>query len=195
MSIVELDQAVTLWINNLDTPAIYPLWQVLSDAKIWFPAYGIVMGFIIWKLGWKKGIAVCLSLILCVVVTDQLSGMVKDSVQRLRPCYNTWMISNGVIMPFGQTGHLYGFFSGHAANVFGFAAASSLGLSLNGKAVRQYSVGVFVWAALVSLSRIMMAAHFLGDVLVGTVFGLCMGALTAWLTSLLCSLFTPRRKK
>ena len=181
IDIVQIDQAVTLWINQLDTPALYPLWMALSDAKIWFPAYAIVMGFIIWKLGWKKGLLVSLSLILCVVLTDQLSGVVKGGVTRLRPCYNTWMIENGVIMPYGQTGHLYGFFSSHAANVFGFAAASSLGLRLNEKPVPAYAWGVFIWASLVSLSRIMMAAHFLGDVLVGVLFGLLIGCLVAFL--------------
>ena len=185
IDIVQIDQAATLWINRLDIPALYQFWTVLSDNKIWFPAYAIVMGFIIWKLGWKKGILVTLSLILCVVLTDQLSGVVKDSVARLRPCYNTWMIENGVIMPNGQTGHLYGFFSSHAANVFGFAAATTLGLSLNGKPVKAYAIGVYIWATLVSLSRIMMAAHFLGDVLVGTLFGLIMGTIVAYLTHLL----------
>ena len=183
--LVQIDQAVTLWINNLDTPALYPLWMALSDAKIWFPAYAIVMGFIIWKLGWKKGLLVSVSLILCVVLTDQLSGVVKGGVTRLRPCYNTWMVENGVIMPYGQVGHLYGFFSSHAANVFGFAAASSLGLSLNGKPVPAYTWGVYIWASLVSLSRIMMAAHFLGDILVGVAFGLTIGVILAYLVRLI----------
>lgn len=185
IDIVQIDQAATLWLNKLDTPALYPLWMGLSDARIWFPAYALIMGFIIWKLGWKKGLLVSLSLILCVVLTDQLSGLVKDSVARLRPCFNTWMVENGVLIPYGQAGGLYGFFSSHAANVFGFAAASSLGLKLNGKAVPQYTWGIFIWASLVSLSRIMMAAHFLGDVLVGVVFGLSIGVILAYLVRLI----------
>ena len=185
IDIVQIDQAATLWINKLDTPALFPLWMGLSDARIWFPAYAMIMGFIIWKLGWKKGLLVSLSLILCVVLTDQLSGLVKDSVARLRPCFNTWMVENGVLIPYGQAGGLYGFFSSHAANVFGFAAASSLGLKLNGKAVPQYAWGIFIWASLVSLSRIMMAAHFLGDVLVGVVFGMSIGVILAYLVRLI----------
>jgi undecaprenyl-diphosphatase len=185
IDIVQIDQAATLWINKLDTPALYPLWMGLSDARIWFPAYALIMGFIIWKLGWKKGLLVSLSLILCVVLTDQLSGLVKDSVARLRPCFNTWMVENGVLIPYGQAGGLYGFFSSHAANVFGFAAASSLGLKLNGKPVPPYTWGIFIWASLVSLSRIMMAAHFLGDVLVGVVFGLSIGVILAYLVRLI----------
>ena len=185
IDIVQIDQAATLWINKLDTPALYPLWMGLSDARIWFPAYALIMGFIIWKLGWKKGLLVSLSLILCVVLTDQLSGLVKDSVARLRPCFNTWMVENGVLIPYGQAGGLYGFFSSHAANGFGFAAASSLGLKLNGKPVPPYTWGIFIWASLVSLSRIMMAAHFLGDVLVGVVFGLSIGVILAYFVRLI----------
>ena len=185
IDIVQIDQAATLWLNKLDTPALYPLWMGLSDARIWFPAYALVMAFIIWKLGWKKGLLVSLSLILCVVLTDQLSGLVKDSVARLRPCFNTWMVENGVLIPYGQAGGLYGFFSSHAANVFGFAAASSLGLKLNGKPVPPYTWGIFIWASLVSLSRIMMAAHFLGDVLVGVVFGLSIGVILAYFVRLI----------
>ena len=189
MDIIQLDHHLTLWINNLDTPALYPLWMLLSDSKVWFLAYALVMGFIIWKLGWKKGLAVCASIILCVVLTDQLSGLVKGGYERLRPCYDPWMIANGVIMPYGQVGHLYGFFSSHAANVFGFAAVTSLGLRLNGCQVKAYSWGVYIWASLVSISRIMMAAHFLGDVLVGVIFGLCIGVPLAFITYLLIKLF------
>lgn len=187
MDIIQLDQQVTLWINNLDTPRLYPLWMAFSDNRIWFLAYGLVMGWIIWKLGWKKGILVSLSLILCVVLTDQLSGVVKANFERLRPCYNTWMLDHGLLLPYGQIGHLYGFFSSHAANVWGFAAASALGLSWNGKpqTFRAYGWGVFIWAALVSLSRIMLGAHFLGDILVGTVFGLVIGVAVAGVVRLI----------
>jgi len=185
--LIQLDRQLTLFINNLDTPGIYPLWMALSDNKIWFLSYALVMAFIIWRLGWKKGILVSLSLILCVVLTDQLSGMVKAGFERLRPCYDTWMLQNGVILPYGQTGHLYGFFSSHAANVFGFAITSALGLRLNEKPYKSkaYAWGVYIWATLVSLSRIMMAAHFLGDVLTGVVFGLLIGLLVALATRFL----------
>ena len=184
IDIVQIDQTATLWINKLDTPALYPLWMVLSDAKIWFPAYALVMAFIIWKLGWKKGLLVSVSLILCVVLTDQLSVLVKDSVARLRPCYNTWMVENGgrksaaIPMPVSVIVE-------RKSPQPGFAAGSSLGLKLNGKAVPAYAWGVFIWASLVSLGRIMMAAHFLGDVLVGVVFGLSIGVILAYLVRLI----------
>jgi membrane-associated phospholipid phosphatase len=32
-----------------------------------------------------------------------------------------------------------------------------------------------IWAAVMSLSRVMLAAHYLGDILVGCLFGLAVG--------------------
>ncbi len=185
MDFIQLDHAVTLWINDLGSYLPHSLWYILSDAKVWFPAYALVMAFMIWKLGWKKGLIVVASIIACIVLTDQLSNMVKSGFQRLRPCYDPWMLENGVKMPYGQTAYLYGFFSSHAANVFGFAAVTSLGLRLNGKQDKVFSWGVYIWASLVSLSRVMMAAHFLGDVLTGVVFGFVIGAAVAFAAHLL----------
>ena len=182
--LIQLYQRVSLWLNGLGSPASDPLWLLLSDNKIWFPAYGIVMVFAIWKLGWKKGLAVILSLILGVVLIDQSCNVVKAGFERLRPCYNSWMLAQGVRLPYGVTGHLFGFFSAHAANTFGFAINSYLGFKLNDPkhSYRAYGWGVFIWATLVALSRVMMAAHFVGDVLVGTLFGLAMGLLIAGVT-------------
>ena len=181
---IQWDRQATLWLNQLGTAAWDPLWLMLSDTKFWFPAYGIIIVVFLWKLGWKKGLAVVLSLILAVVFIDQSANLVKDGIERLRPCYNSWMIANGVRLPYGLTGHLFGFFSAHAANTFGFATASWLGFRLNDPqhSYKGYGVGVFLWATLVSYSRIMMAAHFLGDVLVGILFGTATGIALAWLT-------------
>ena len=183
-ALIQLDQQATLWLNQLGTPAWDPLWLLMSDAKIWYPAYGIVMVFLVRKLGWKKGLAVVLSLILSVVLIDQSANVVKAGFERLRPCYNAWMIEGGIRLPYGVTGHLFGFFSAHAANTFGFAVTSSLGFRLNDPEhdYRLYGWGVFLWAILVSCSRIMVGAHFLGDVLVGTLFGLAMGFAIAYAT-------------
>ena len=185
--LVQIDQQITLWINQLDIPALVPVWRVFSHVQLWFPAYAVVAGFLLWRLGWKKGLAVVLSLVLCVVLTDQLANLVKDSVCRPRPCYSPWMLEHGIILPSGKVGGDFGFFSGHAANSFGFAIATWLSFRKNDQphAYKAYGWGVFVWASLVALSRIMMGAHYLGDVLTGAAFGLLVGAgiacATRWL--------------
>ena len=60
---------------------------------------------------------------------------------------------------------------------FGFAAGSWAGLQLNDPKRRYgiYGCCIMIWAALISLSRVMLAAHYLGDILVGSLFGLALG--------------------
>lgn len=152
----------------------------LSDVRIWFPAYGIIFGLMLWRLGWKKGLIVILSCILAVILTDQVSAHIKDCIQRLRPLYTTELLKNGLHWPQGRYS-FFGFFSGHASNAFGFAVCSFLGFRLNDTTRRYGAYGwcVFAWAVLVAFSRVMMAAHYFGDVLTGALFGLAVGLLMA----------------
>lgn len=187
-----LDKEATLAINtssNAFTDAVMP---VLSYVKIWIPLYLIVLGIIIYRMGWKAGLVVVLALILNVVCADQLANLVKNGVGRLRPCVDVWMTSHGLHVLEGGGG--CGFYSGHAANVFSFAICSMLCLSyIRAKkgAVGQesgrnrkiflgiYGSVIFLWALSVSISRVYCGKHFLGDITVGAVSGLVTGSLVA----------------
>jgi membrane-associated phospholipid phosphatase len=94
--------------------------------------------------------------------------------------FTTSLLERGLHWPLNRSS-FFGFFSGHASNAFGFAVCSWLCFRLNDRTYKYKVYGwcVFLWAFLVSLSRIMMAAHFFGDVLVGTFFGLATGLLCA----------------
>ena len=189
MNLIELDKHVTLWINSLGTPGWDGFWLFLSNSKVWFPAYAVVMFVMVRRLGWKKGLLVVASLILTVVLTDQLSDLIKGSLHRLRPAFDVWMVENGLRVPVKHW-HWYGFFSGHASNTFGFVAASYLGLKNDTQhSYKAYGWGVCIWAVLVCLSRIMLGAHYLGDILVGILFGLAVGTAVALLTRVVIGKF------
>ena len=178
--LIGIDQDITLWINSFHSAWSDPIWMFFSDVRIWFPAYGIIMAMMFYRLGWKKGLIVVLTCILTVVLTDQLSYHIKEGVDRLRPYYTTEMLQRGLHWPLNRHSY-FGFFSGHASNTFGFAICSFLGFRLNDRSCRYRVYGwcIFIWAILVSLSRVMMAAHYFGDVMVGMLFGLSVGLLTA----------------
>ena len=180
--LVQIDQQVSLWLNQHNPEALNGFWHALSGIREWIPLYLLVMVALFWRLGWKKGLAVVLTLVLGVALTDQIANLFKDGFMRLRPCRDPWMIAHGVICPDGILGGLYGFFSGHASNAFGFAASSWAGFQLNDRKHRYGLYGCFImlWAALVSLSRTMLAAHYVGDVLVGSLFGLILGLSLAY---------------
>ena len=187
MSITGIDHSVTLWLNTLGSESMDPFWKFLSNDRVWFPVYAAVMVFIIWKLGWKKGLVVVASLFLAVLATDQLSTLVKEGIQRLRPCYDPWMLEHGIRTP-AKFREQFGFFSSHASNTFGFAIASLMGLRYSTRRIcTVYGVCVMSWAVLVSFSRIVLAAHYVGDIAAGAAFGLLTGAAVALLARLIIS--------
>lgn len=180
--LIEIDQAATLYLNSFHTPLTDSFWIVLSDVRVWFPAYGFILLMMFLRLGWRKALIVLLSCIATVILADQISYHVKYAVERLRPCYTAAMIENGIHLPLPRKG-LYGFFSGHSSNVFSFIACSLVGFRNDGEhSYNAYMWWGFVWAALVALSRVMTAMHFVGDILVGMVFGLVLGYLTGYTT-------------
>jgi undecaprenyl-diphosphatase len=178
--LIGIDQDITLWINGFHSAWSDSFWMFMSDVRIWFPAYGVILAMVLYRLGWKKGIVVILSCILTVVLADQISYHIKEGIDRLRPYYTTELLQRGLHWP-GNRSSFYGFFSGHASNAWGFAICSWLGYRLNDRTHKYTVYGWFIciWAALVSLSRVKMAAHFFGDILVGTLFGLAVGTFCA----------------
>lgn len=189
MSLIETlhhaDQNVTLWINSFHCGASDAFWAAFSDKEIWFVLYAVLAVILFVRLGWKKALIVLVAVGLTVVCCDQFANLIKDGVGRLRPSWDAYMIDNGLHRLEGQ-GSFFGFFSAHAANAFGVATALTIGLSTDTrKRKRLLPVLLFIWAALVSLSRVFAGKHYLGDVLVGVcvglAFGYIIGRLAVWL--------------
>ncbi len=170
-----LDQDLTLQLNAIHAPWSDHLWQFFSTKEVWFPMYLLIAVSLIIRLGWKRGLLAIASIIATIVCCDQIANLVKDAVCRLRPCRDPLMVERGIRLLEGK-GNLYGFFSAHAANSFGFAVCSLMAFkgdrSFWG---RGYGPLIILWAVLVGVSRIFVGKHYLGDVLVGTMVGILIG--------------------
>lgn len=172
-----LDKDVTLAINSLNSTISDGIWQFFSYKNSWYILYLAVVVILFVRLGWKKGIVALLACILCLTCCDQFANIVKDWVQRLRPCWDSEMLNRGLHM-LENKGGVYGFFSAHAANAMGFAACSILCLSMDAsRSHKFYNIAMPIWALLVGISRVFVGKHFLGDVLVGWVVGIFFGLL------------------
>ena len=189
-----LDQQITLTINSWNSAFTDPIWAFLSMKLVWVPLYAAILALIIWKLGWKKGGILILSTVLTIVFCDQFANLIKHSMARIRPLHDEFMVNNGLNIL--ELGGGYSFFSAHAANSFGLAACTWIGLKRcllnrsensstdrrssefaekNAKLLKFYGWFMFTWAALVGISRIFVGKHYLGDVIVGTIVGLAFG--------------------
>lgn len=176
-----LDKQITLTLNSFHFEAGDYFWQFFSLKETWYPLYAAVLFIIIKRQGWKRGLIMVTAMVLTIVACDQVANLVKNSVCRLRPCYDSYMLRQGLHVLEGRAGY-FGFFSGHAANAFGFAASSSICLETDkNHRYGAYQWFIFIWAALIGLSRIFAGKHYFGDVVVGSIVGLCLGCIFAGL--------------
>ena len=180
----QLDQHFTLTINSWHSTFTDPIWQFFSDKIVWIPMYVAIVALLIWKLGWKKGLLVVAAAALTFGFCDQVSNIVKHAVARIRPLNDEFMTASGLHIL--ETGGGYSFFSAHAANAFGLACSTFIGMKGCMEAKRSwlkvYGGWIFFWAAMVSVSRVFVGKHYLGDILVGVVIGGLAGTLFGWLS-------------
>ena len=175
----DIDRAATLAINSLHTPVSDSFWQLMSDVKVWIPFYVAIIIWLIARLGPRKALVIVLSIVLTIVMCDQLANLVKDSAARLRPCYDSFCVQGGLHILERRTG-LFGFFSAHAANAFGLAVCAIVGARSDIRnRYKGFAAMMIIWAILVAVSRVFVGKHFLGDILAGSVVGSILGYLTA----------------
>lgn len=175
-TIKSLDTELFLFVNGLHNSFFDELMYAFSQILVWIPFYVSALYLIIISHKKKDAVWVILSLVLCIVIADQVSsGIIKEAVQRLRPSRNP-ALEGMIHIVNGYTGGKYGFVSSHAANSFGFALLSSLVFKQ-----KTYTTFVFIWAVIVSYSRIYLGVHYPFDIFGGMVVGV-MAALIAYFT-------------
>lgn len=181
------DQLATLEINSWHSAFTDPIWETFSNIPIWVPMYIIIVAFLIQRLGWKKGLIVVAAAALTFGFCDQSSNFIKALTERLRPCHDPFMLHNGLHIL--ERGGKFSFFSAHAANAFGLATCTLIGLRTDNRLkYRGYATWMYIWATLVAISRIFVGKHFLGDVIVG----ICIGAMAGWAFGSLAKLVIRR---
>jgi len=170
-----VDQSITLFINEFHIGFSDSIMQMFSNRWAWTPLYVFIVYMLFRRLGWKKATIVILSIVLTVTLCDQIAGLVKNSVDRLRPCYDEKMLEHGLHILEARGGH-FGFFSGHSANAFGFAACTIIGFRNDHKhTYKAYRTWILVLAAMIGISRIFVGKHYFGDVIAGAMIGATIG--------------------
>ncbi len=175
---IELDHKIFLFLNSIHSPFFDTVMWIISMKTVWIPLYLGIIWLIIRKYG-KRAWTPLLIVPVLVLLDDQGSRIMKNLTERPRPCHEP-SLEGMVHIVKGHCGGMYSFISGHAANSFGIAAYSA---ALLGK--KWFSWCIFVWAALVSYSRIYLGVHYPGDVIGGAILGLLAGTFLAWVAGVL----------
>ncbi len=185
-----LDQQITLKINSWNSAFTDTVWTFFSEIKVWIPLYALIIAFLIWRLGWKKGLIIVAAALATFGFCDQFSNIIKNIVCRVRPLNDEFMLANGLNVL--EHGGGYSFFSAHAANVFGLATSTFTGLRADKRRkYYDYAAFMYIWAALVSISRVFVGRHYFGDVLAGVIIGAVAGLFFGYIARLIMRRFFP----
>ena len=166
------DEELFLWLNSFHSDVLDPIIFQMTETVTWLPLFAFLI-YKIYKVDPKNSWWVFGGILLTILISDQVtSGIMKPFFERLRPCHDPrW---EGLLHNYGRCGGLYGFASSHAANTFGLATFLTLTLSSKIKGI----AWLFVYALLVSYTRIYLGVHYPVDI----VFGALVGVLAAYLS-------------
>lgn len=191
-SIKEIDVELFQFLNPLGHPYLDGIMWYISAPTTWIPLYLLFVWWIWEQKGWRTLIVVLLSAAVVVTLSDQISvNLFKEVFQRYRPTHNH-VIGEHVLTVFEPNGNEYrggkfGFVSSHATNHF--AIAFFLFLVLR-PMWWVWGILLFLWATVISYSRIYLGVHFPADVTAGALLGISIGGFVY----LLYSLILPKLK-
>lgn len=166
-ALIEWDESLFLYLNSLRADWLDPVMRTLTGTFIWVPLYAFLIYLLIrtyrmQSIGYIVGIA------LLILLADQFtSGFMKPFFERLRPCHDPrWQ---GILFNYSGCGGQFGFASSHASNTFAIATYFWLVFRTHS------SQWLFLWAAIISYTRVYLGVHYPADIVVGGLVGIASG--------------------
>lgn len=178
--LIEWDKELLVFLNSFHTPWLDPVMLLITKTAFWIPLYAVLI-YLMFRNFKKETWFILIGATVIIILCDQItSTFMKPYFARLRPSQDPTMA--GLLHHVnGYKGGLYGFSSGHAANTIGVALFVWLTL----KPIYKWIGWIFLWAALMTYTRIYLGVHFPGDIIVGATIGLGCGLLGYKLSSYL----------
>jgi undecaprenyl-diphosphatase len=179
----QIDTAVFLFLNSLNSPFMDTVMFYISDRFTWIPFY-LLLTYLIFRNYGVRGLWVMLFAIITITLSDQISDAMKDNLKRFRPCHDP-DLAGMVHIVRGHCGGQYGFVSSHAANSW---ALATFVISMIGSRFKFLVPVMITFAVLKSYSRVYLGVHYPGDI----IFGALLGILIGWFVVYLWKMFSAR---
>lgn len=166
----EWDRQLLIFLNGQHVDWLDPVAFWVTKTEFWIPLY-IFLIYLIFKQHGKEGWLVLAGAALTVLLADQITASImKPYFARPRPSHEPAL--EGLLHIVNDyRGGAYGFASSHAANTSGVA----LFVFLLFRNVYRWIWVLFLWALIMTYTRIYLGVHYPGDILVGAMVGLLSG--------------------
>ena len=166
-----IDRAVLLWVHDHHNDIFDLIMPIITDADNWVLPILVLIFYLGFK-GEKRGKITLVLLIFALALTDSICAqLLKPFFERIRPSH---LDLDGLQLRVFKGGK-WSMPSNHAANIFTFAVILSY-------FYEKYKMPLFLLAYLIAFSRVYVGVHYLGDVIIGSIFGYALGwmVLTLW---------------
>jgi undecaprenyl-diphosphatase len=188
--LLDLDRKLLLILNSFHHPSLDTAVFLASQTWFWIPLYCLLLWITIKTYG-KDAWIIVAGIGFTLIFSDQFtSSFMKPFFGRLRPSHEPALqgLLHFVLDLKGEVymGGTYGFASGHAANTFGTATF----FALLYRHTRPWIRWLFVWAIVMTYTRIYMGVHYPGDIVAGAAIGMFGG----WMGFRFCRWALARRK-
>lgn len=174
-----IDQQLFFLINRGFTNSFFDFLLPLMRSKyFWAPLYLFLITYLLKTNNTRKGLWTIGFLLITFALTDFISAsIIKESVQRFRPCNDPEIM--GFVRNIVGCGNGYSFVSSHAANHFGLA----IFLGLYFKEFNWVGIAFKIWASVIIFSQVYVGVHYPLDVLCGMILGIGIAHITFYIYS------------
>lgn len=168
--IIQWDKDLLVFLNGLGNETWDFFWLYITKQLNWWPLFLVILYLLYRKLPLKQLILLLLILTLFFVFTDQMTNLVKNTVQRYRPV-NDPELTDVIRNIKGSASWSY--FSGHASNSMGAIFIIFMVM----KNYYKKAWLLFLFPLIFAYTRLYLGLHFPLDILSGYLFGLLSGYL------------------
>lgn len=166
-----MDSTLTSLLNGSHSLYLDGVAWLATQTLTWVPFILSLLYVLFRAHHLKEFTFLLLALALSILICDQTSSaLFKPLIARYRPSQNPYTMHLVDIVN-GYRGGTYGFFSSHAANT---AAISTFSILLFRH--RWITWSFLTWTLLNCWTRLYLGVHYLGDIVIGLLLGIVVGA-------------------